>query len=103
MDWVGSFRIALRELKQLHRPSDEVASSIELIIVLLLIAGPPCLFYMSELLLFRIADSHGLSRTEHPAVMRRDLLSHLLLGLSRSMAKPRMAYIRVDCSPLPYA
>ena len=29
MDWVGCFRIALRELGQLHRPLDEVASSIE--------------------------------------------------------------------------
>ncbi|KAN0078063.1 hypothetical protein V8E55_010120 [Tylopilus felleus] len=35
---------------------------------------------MLELSLFRIADSHGLSRTEHLAVMRKDLLSHLLLS-----------------------
>ena len=98
MDCVGSFRIALRELEQLHHPSDEVASSIErcadhrsssdrdrmddniLYPLFLGGSGPSCLFYMLELSLFRIADSHGLSRTEHLAVMHKDLLSHLLLS-----------------------
>ena len=56
---------------------------------------------MLELSLFRIANSHGLSRTEHPAVMWRDLVSHLLLRVITEYGlKPRMAYIRVDCSPL---